>query len=190
MLNLTMTRNPNYRSLLGLKLVIGMGVAYRSLNTFVHLTNLMYRRICLAFVAAAAILAKDKPTLTVWLAPADKANGCAVVVCPGGGYGHLAVDHEGKQIAEFLNSLGVSAFMLKYCRIMGECVASIAAGGDSEATGRLGGDDDIAPIIGEPSPLQLSSAACENGDVRRESRDNSDSNCEELEPCTATIRNA
>ena len=56
----------------------------------------------------------DKPTLTVWLAPADKANGCAVVVCPGGGYGHLAVDHEGKQIAEFLNSLGVSAFMLKY----------------------------------------------------------------------------
>ena len=56
----------------------------------------------------------DKPTLTVWLAPADKANGCAVVVCPGGGYGHLAVDHEGKQIAEFLNSLGVSACMLKY----------------------------------------------------------------------------
>ena len=64
-----MTRNPNYRSLLGLKLVIGMGVAYRSLNTFVHLTNVMYRRICLAFVAAgfvaAAILAQDKPPLTV-----------------------------------------------------------------------------------------------------------------------------
>lgn len=56
----------------------------------------------------------DKPTLAVWPAPADKANGCAVVVCPGGGYQHLAIDHEGKQIAEFLNSLGVSAFMLKY----------------------------------------------------------------------------
>src|SRR6516225_8756150 len=56
----------------------------------------------------------DKPTLSIWLPSADKANGCAVVVCPGGGYGALAVDHEGKQVAEFLNSLGVTAFMLKY----------------------------------------------------------------------------
>jgi acetyl esterase/lipase len=56
----------------------------------------------------------DQPTLTVFLPPADKANGAAVVICPGGGYGFLAVDHEGKQIAEFLNALGVAAFMLKY----------------------------------------------------------------------------
>jgi acetyl esterase/lipase len=57
---------------------------------------------------------KDKPTLTLYLPPADKANGAAVVVCPGGGYGFLAVDHEGKRIAEWLNSLGVAAFVLKY----------------------------------------------------------------------------
>jgi acetyl esterase/lipase len=57
---------------------------------------------------------KDKPTLTVFLPPAGKANGAAAVVCPGGGYGALAVDHEGKQVAEWLNSLGVTAFMLKY----------------------------------------------------------------------------
>lgn len=56
----------------------------------------------------------DKPTLTVWKAPADKWNGAAVVICPGGGYGFLAVDHEGKQVAEFLNSHGVTAIMLKY----------------------------------------------------------------------------
>jgi acetyl esterase/lipase len=56
----------------------------------------------------------DKPTLTIWHPSADRSIGCAVVVCPGGGYGHLAVDHEGKQIAEWLNSLGVTAFMLKY----------------------------------------------------------------------------
>lgn len=56
----------------------------------------------------------DKPTLSIWQPPADKANGCAVVICPGGGYGFLAVDHEGKQIAEWLNSLGVTAVMLKY----------------------------------------------------------------------------
>jgi acetyl esterase/lipase len=56
----------------------------------------------------------DKPTLTIWQPSADKVNGCAIVICPGGGYGHLAVDHEGKQIAEWLNSLGVTAYMLKY----------------------------------------------------------------------------
>src|SRR5438132_581010 len=57
---------------------------------------------------------KDKPSLTAYLPPADKANGTAVVICPGGGYGFLAVDHEGKQIAEWLNSIGVAGFMLQY----------------------------------------------------------------------------
>ena len=37
-----------------------------------------------------------------------------MVVCPGGGYGALAMDHEGYQIAGFLNSLGIAAFVLKY----------------------------------------------------------------------------
>jgi acetyl esterase/lipase len=55
----------------------------------------------------------DKPALTAWL-PKQNANGTAVVVCPGGGYGHLAMDHEGKQIAEWLNARGVAAFVLKY----------------------------------------------------------------------------
>jgi acetyl esterase/lipase len=54
----------------------------------------------------------DKPSLTFWLAP--NPNGAAVLVCPGGGYSHLALDHEGKQIAEWFNSFGVSAFVLKY----------------------------------------------------------------------------
>jgi acetyl esterase/lipase len=58
--------------------------------------------------------AADTPSLTLYPAPADKATGAAVVVCPGGGYGSLAVDHEGKQPAEWLNNLGVSAFVLKY----------------------------------------------------------------------------
>ncbi len=54
----------------------------------------------------------DKPSLKVFRA--EKPNGAAVVVCPGGGYGFLADDHEGKQVAEFLNTLGVTAFVLKY----------------------------------------------------------------------------
>ncbi|HVK11853.1 MAG TPA: alpha/beta hydrolase [Gemmataceae bacterium] len=54
------------------------------------------------------------PTLAAHLAPADKATGTAVVVCPGGGYSGRAVDHEGKQIADWLNARGVHAFILKY----------------------------------------------------------------------------
>lgn len=57
---------------------------------------------------------RDKPSLTVFLPPADKATGAAVVICPGGGYGHLATGHEGVQIGEYLNNFGVAGFMLKY----------------------------------------------------------------------------
>ena len=55
----------------------------------------------------------DVPTLTPYLAPKERATGAAVVVCPGGGYGHLA-EHEGRPVAEWLNSVGVTAFVLKY----------------------------------------------------------------------------
>lgn len=54
----------------------------------------------------------DKPTLTAYRP--EKPNGTAVVVCPGGGYGGLAMDHEGKQIGEFFAKLGITAFVLKY----------------------------------------------------------------------------
>lgn len=55
-----------------------------------------------------------EPTMTVLPAPADKANGTAVLVCPGGGYNILAWDLEGTEIAEWLRSLGVTAAVLKY----------------------------------------------------------------------------
>jgi acetyl esterase/lipase len=54
----------------------------------------------------------DKPELTAYRP--EKPNGTAVVVCPGGGYGGLAMDHEGKQIGEFFAKQGVTAFVLKY----------------------------------------------------------------------------
>lgn len=57
---------------------------------------------------------KDIPLLTAYLPATDKAAGVAVIVCPGGGYGGLAMDHEGVQIAEWLNSVGAAAFILQY----------------------------------------------------------------------------
>ncbi|NIJ56026.1 alpha/beta hydrolase [Dyadobacter arcticus] len=56
----------------------------------------------------------SKPTLTVFLPPADIANGTSVIVCPGGGYGALVIDREGYQVAKELNKMGIAAFVLKY----------------------------------------------------------------------------
>jgi len=55
----------------------------------------------------------DRPSLDIYI-PSERANGAGVVVFPGGGYRNLAVDHEGNQIARWLNSFGVAAFVLKY----------------------------------------------------------------------------
>jgi acetyl esterase/lipase len=63
---------------------------------------------------AAGTEERDKPSLTLYLPPADKATGTAVVVCPGGGYGGLAIGHEGKEPAEWLNRHGIAAFVLRY----------------------------------------------------------------------------
>lgn len=56
----------------------------------------------------------DKPALTAFPAARPKANGSAMVVCPGGGYGGLATVKEGNNVALWLNTLGVHAFVLKY----------------------------------------------------------------------------
>jgi acetyl esterase/lipase len=54
------------------------------------------------------------PSITVYQAPTAKANGCAVVICPGGGYNVLAWPKEGLEVAEWFNSIGVTAVVLKY----------------------------------------------------------------------------
>ncbi|MGV3539874.1 MAG: alpha/beta hydrolase [Rufibacter sp.] len=55
-----------------------------------------------------------KPTLTVFLPAKGKANGTAVVICPGGGYAKLAFSHEGTDVAQKLAEQGITAFVLKY----------------------------------------------------------------------------
>lgn len=57
---------------------------------------------------------KDIPVLSIYLPAEGKGNGTAVMICPGGGYRGLAMQHEGAQVAEWLNSKGIAAFVLRY----------------------------------------------------------------------------
>lgn len=59
------------------------------------------------------------PTLTIY--HPKKPNGTAVIICPGGGYQHLSVRKEGYKVAEWLNTLGITAFVLKY-RLPSDCI--------------------------------------------------------------------
>ncbi len=56
----------------------------------------------------------NNPSITIYLPPKDKATGAAVLICPGGGHRELVFNAEGVQPAQFLNSIGVAAFVLKY----------------------------------------------------------------------------
>ena len=56
----------------------------------------------------------SKPTLTVYRPSADKNNGTAMVICPGGGYWDLWWELEGEEVAAWLNAQGMTAIILKY----------------------------------------------------------------------------
>jgi len=56
----------------------------------------------------------SEPTLTVYLPAKEQNTGVAVIICPGGGYGMEAMDHEGYEVAEFLQSHGIAGIVLKY----------------------------------------------------------------------------
>jgi acetyl esterase/lipase len=57
---------------------------------------------------------KDKPRMIVYHAAGGKTLRPAIVICPGGGYGHLAMGHEGHAIAKWANSLGITGVILEY----------------------------------------------------------------------------
>lgn len=56
----------------------------------------------------------DIPTLTLWRPTPGKTARTAVIVAPGGGYVNLADNHEGRQVANWLNAMGITAFVLEY----------------------------------------------------------------------------
>jgi acetyl esterase/lipase len=59
---------------------------------------------------------EDAPELTIYLPPENEATGAAIVICPGGGYVNLAMNHEGHDVARWLNSIGVAAIIVSYRR--------------------------------------------------------------------------
>lgn len=63
----------------------------------------------------------DNAVMYVHLAPEKTATGRAVVICPGGGYDHLAMTQEGNDWAPFFNNLGITAIVLKYRMPKGKC---------------------------------------------------------------------
>jgi acetyl esterase/lipase len=75
----------------------------------------------------------SKPTLTVFAPEAGKANGSAIVICPGGGFQFLAINKEGYDVAKWLAKKGVTCFVLKY-----RVVHSNTADPISEFNGKVG----------------------------------------------------
>lgn len=57
---------------------------------------------------------RDKPTIHIYKSTLSSANGSSVIIFPGGGYGHLAKNHEGMEIAKWFNSIGIHAFVVHY----------------------------------------------------------------------------
>jgi acetyl esterase/lipase len=57
---------------------------------------------------------RDKPTLTIYMPPDTTGPMTAVIIAPGGGYQNLSMNKEGRAPANYLNSLGIAAFVLKY----------------------------------------------------------------------------
>jgi acetyl esterase/lipase len=56
----------------------------------------------------------DRPSITIYRPFDPKTPGTSVVIAPGGGYGFLASNHEGRQVANWFNTMGITAFVLKY----------------------------------------------------------------------------
>lgn len=78
--------------------------------------------------------AADTARVRVFLPNEKTATGRAVVICPGGGYQHLAMNHEGYDWASFYNNMGIAAIVLKYRMPHGNCEVPIA---DAEEAVRL-----------------------------------------------------
>lgn len=87
-----------------------------------------------------------EPTLTVYTPEKTLNNGTSVIICPGGGFHHLAINKEGTAVAKWLNSIGITAFVFKYRLVKSQFDASGKAIRFSTAN-RKRFDSIIAPIV-------------------------------------------
>lgn len=117
----------------------------------------------------------DIPTVQAYLPAMGKANGAAVVICPGGAYEFLASGHEGQAPAEWMRSLGVAAFVLKY-RLGTKYNHPVELGDAQRAlrwvranAGRLGVDTSRVGILGFSAGGHLASSAATHFDAGRAS---------------------
>ncbi len=85
------------------------------------------------------------PTLTLFLPEQTKATGTGVIIAPGGAFVALAVDHEGNNVARWLQAKGIAAFVLKY-RIMEKRQEGIPAGMNMDEAGKYGIADGIQAV--------------------------------------------
>lgn len=86
-----------------------------------------------------------KPTLTVFVPEADKANGTAVIIAPGGGFHALSINSEGLDVAKWLVQKGVTCFVLKY-----RLVHVLSNDPTAEFAGKMGKkefDDDVSKVM-------------------------------------------
>ena len=102
------------------------------------------------------------PTLTVFPADPAKANGTAVVICPGGAFFGLSIDSEGNNVARWLNEKGVTCFVLKYRLV--ECKTDDPTR-ELMTRGKL--DDIVAPIV----KLAMADGNAAIGHVRQHAKD-------------------
>ena len=65
-------------------------------------------------ISARVIRNVSQPTLTAFLPDKGNSNGTGIIICPGGGFHVLAIDHEGVDVARWFQARGVAAFILKY----------------------------------------------------------------------------
>jgi acetyl esterase/lipase len=117
----------------------------------------------------------SKPSVAIYRPPADRDTGAAVVVCPGGGYHILAMDLEGTEICDWLNSIGVTGVLLKY-RVpkragLDKHAAALqdaqrALGLVRQRAGEWGGDPARVGVLGFSAGGHLAAAVCNNYEQR------------------------
>lgn len=84
------------------------------IRTFFLISFLMFASLSSSLFAQSRVVEFDSPKMKVFLPPKDMGNGFAVVACPGGGYSHLAQNHEGYYWAPFFNNLGFAYAVVEY----------------------------------------------------------------------------